>query len=103
MMIIIMLFFALLESNYGIANSFILSGNEVPYMKSAIITGIFSSTLLLVLLKFTTLSTWAMILAPGIAASLYLYWKWPLVAAKKLALHPIDYYKVAIQTIKELK
>ena len=103
MMIIVMLFFALLESNYGIANSFILSGNEVPYMKSSIITGVFSSTLLLVLLKFTTFSTWAMILAPGIAASLYLNWKWPMVAAKKLALHPIDYYKVAIQTIKELK
>ena len=102
-MMIVMLFFAFLESNYGIANSFILSGNEVPYMKSSIITGILSASLLLVLLKFTLFSTWAMILAPGVAASLYLYWKWPLVAAKKLALRPIDYYHVAIQTIKELR
>jgi O-antigen/teichoic acid export membrane protein len=101
-MIFVMLIFALLESNYGIANSFILSGNEVPYMKSSIITGVLSATLLLSLLKFTTLSTWAMILAPGIAATMYINWKWPLVAARKLTLYPTDYWSVTVLTIKEL-
>ena len=100
-MILVLLVFALMESNYSIANSFILSGNEVPYMKSSILTGIFSASLLLVLLKFTTLSTWAMILAPGIAASLYINWKWPLVVAQKLTLKPTDYFTQTFSTVNE--
>jgi O-antigen/teichoic acid export membrane protein len=102
-MIFVMLVFAILESNYGIANAFILSGNEVPYMKSSIITGIFSASLLLILLKFTTLSTWAMILAPGIAASIYINWKWPSMVINDLKIRPKDFISVTKETFTTFK
>lgn len=102
MMITAILLIAMLESNYGIASSFILSGNQVPYMKSSILTGVFTQILLLSMLKFTALGTWAMIIAPGFAATAYLYWKWPLVAHKQLQLRFSDYYQTSIATIKEL-
>lgn len=102
-MIFVMLIFAILESNYGIANAFILSGNEVPYMKSSIITGIFSASLLLILLKFTTLSTWAMILAPGIAASLYINWRWPIMVINDLKIGSKDFLSVAKETFTSFK
>jgi O-antigen/teichoic acid export membrane protein len=102
-MIFVMLIFAILESNYGIANAFILSGNEVPYMKSSIITGVFSASLLLILLKFTTLSTWAMILAPGIAASLYINWRWPAMVISDLKIRPKDFLSVAKETFTTFK
>lgn len=102
LMIIIILLVAMLESNFGLASSFILAGNQVPYMKSSILTGIFSQVLLLSMLKFTGLGTWAMIIAPGVAAAAYQNWKWPLVAHQQLQLKFNDYYQTSISTIKEL-
>ena len=101
-MIIIILFVAMLESNFGLASSFILTGNQVPYMKSSILTGIISQVLLLSMLKFTTLGTWAMIIAPAIAACIYQNWKWPLEAHKQLKLTFNDYCQTSILTLKEL-
>jgi len=102
LMIMIILFVAMLESNFGLASSFILTGNQVPYMKSSILTGVLSQILLLSMLKFTTMGTWAMVIAPGIAAIVYQNWKWPLEAHKELELSLSDYYQTSIQTIKEL-
>lgn len=101
-MIAVILLVAMLESNFGLASSFILAGNQVPYMKSSILTGIFSQILLLSMLKLTDMGTWAMVLAPGIAAAAYQNWKWPLVAHKQLNLSSNDYYQTGIQTINEL-
>lgn len=98
MMIVVVLVFALLESNYSLANSFIASGNEIPYVKSVLLTGVFSQVLLLIFIKLTEASTWAMILAPGIAATTYLNWKWPVVVHKHLNLTLADYKKVAEDT-----
>ncbi|MFM2292549.1 MAG: hypothetical protein RIS29_2362 [Bacteroidota bacterium] len=102
LMIIVILLVAMLESNFGLASSFILAGNQVPYMKSSILTGIFSQILLLSMLKFTALGTWAMIIAPGVAAAAYQNWKWPLVAHQQLQLKFNDYFQTSISTIKEL-
>ena len=102
LMIMVILLVAMLESNFGLASSFILAGNQVPYMKSSILTGIFSQVLLLSMLKFTGLGTWAMIIAPGVAAAAYQNWKWPLVAHQQLQLKFNDYYQTSISTIKEL-
>jgi len=99
LMIMIILFVAMLESNFGLASSFILTGNQVPYMKSSILTGVLSQILLLSMLKFTTMGTWAMVIAPGIAAIVYQNWKWPLEAHKELELSLSDYYQTSIQTI----
>ncbi|VBB45112.1 putative membrane protein [uncultured Paludibacter sp.] len=102
-MILIMLFFAFFESNQGIATGFLMAGNEIPFMKSSLLTGFVSVVSLLVMLKFTSLNVWAMILAPAIAASIYQNWKWPLEVVRKLSLTPKEYLSIAVQTIKNLK
>lgn len=102
-MIAVILLFSALESHYGQASAYILAGNKVPYMKSALFTGLFSQILLLTLLKFTSLGTWAMILAPGLAAGVYQSWKWPLEVIRDLNLRCKDILKITKDTIYSLK
>lgn len=102
-MIIVMLFFAFLDSNQSISSSFLLAGNEVPFMKSSLIAGFISTISLLILLKFTDMGTWALILSPALAMSVYQNWKWPLVVARKLSLRPSDYFLTGINTLKEFR
>ncbi len=83
-MMIVALIIASLEKNHAIAGTFLLSKNEVPFFKAALISGLGVIVLLFVLLKFTDLKVWAMILAPGIVQLLYQNWKWPMMVMKEL-------------------
>jgi O-antigen/teichoic acid export membrane protein len=73
-----------LEENHGVAAGFLLSKNEVPFYKAAIISGISTIVLLFVFLKYLNYGIWGMILAPGIAQLVYQNWKWPLHLIKDL-------------------
>ena len=83
-MILSLLLINLLEKNHAIAGGFLLSKNEVPFFKAAIISGIATVVLLFFLLKFEQAGVWGMILAPGIVQITYQNWKWPLVLIKEL-------------------
>ena len=83
-MIITLLIINLLEKNHAIAGGFLLSKNEVPYFKAAIISGIATVILLFTLLKYEQMGLWGMILAPGIVQISYQNWKWPSVLIRQL-------------------
>lgn len=83
-MIVLILFITLLEKNHAIAGGFLLSKNEVPFFKAAIISGIATVILLFVLIDIFNLGVWGMILAPGIVQIAYQNWKWPSVLIKEL-------------------
>lgn len=83
-MISTLLIFTFLEKNHAIAGGFLLSKNEVPFFKAAMISGAATVVVLFVLLKFGHLELWGMILAPGIVQLVYQNWKWPQVLLKEL-------------------
>jgi len=83
-MIILILLITLLEKNHAIAGGFILSKNEVPFFKAAIISGIATVILLFILINTFNMGIWGMILAPGIVQISYQNWKWPYVLIKEL-------------------
>lgn len=83
-MICVMLIIAFLERNHSIAGGFLLSKNEVPFFKAAMISGAATVVVLFVLLEFGHLELWGMILAPGIVQLVYQNWKWPQVLLKEL-------------------
>ena len=83
-MMTIILLIALLEKNHAIAGGFLLSKNEVPFFKAAIISGVATITLLFIFIKFLHWGVWGMILAPGIVQIAYQNWKWPYVLIKQL-------------------
>ncbi|MEI7502052.1 MAG: O-unit flippase-like protein [Paludibacter sp.] len=102
-MILVLLLGALFDSNQNMATSFLLTGNEVPFMKPTIYAGILSLGILLFCLYFTHIGVWAMIIAPFIALSVYAYWKWPLVVIKQLNIKPSDYMTTLVSIVKDFR
>lgn len=100
LMIFIFLIFAFLDSNQSIASSLLLSGNEVPFMKSALFTGVMTISLLMLMFNYTAIAVWSMILAPGISQLMYQDWKWPKTVKNNLQITTHDYYSELLRLIK---
>jgi len=83
MYIAIALLTAFLEANHGIAGNFLLTKNQVPFFKAALVSGLTTIVLLFVFLKFLNIGVWSLILAGGIAQAIYQNWKWPLEVIKE--------------------
>jgi O-antigen/teichoic acid export membrane protein len=81
--IAVALFVALLEANHGIAGNFLLTKNQVPFFKAALIAGLTTVILLFLFLRFLSIGLWALILSGGIAQIIYQNWKWPLEVVKE--------------------
>jgi O-antigen/teichoic acid export membrane protein len=82
------LFVYLLEKNNNIARGIISTKNELPFYKAALYTGVATVILLLVLLKYTSLGVWGLIILPGVTQIIYHAWKWPIEAMKELKIIP---------------
>jgi O-antigen/teichoic acid export membrane protein len=88
--IFVMLIFAVFDVNSSFTTALISMKNEVPYVKSSIITALATLVLLFGFLQFTTLGVWGMILAPALAQVIYQDWKWPLYIKKDLNVRMMD-------------
>jgi hypothetical protein len=91
-MIFVFLIISFLDANHGMACSYLLTKNEVPFMKATITAGFVTFVLLYLGLKYSSLGIWAMILAPGIAQAIYQNWKWPLLVKRELSIKMTDYW-----------
>jgi hypothetical protein len=96
---VIAILISFLENNHSIAGSILLSKNEVPFFKAAIISGISTVFLLLAFFKFSKLGAWTMILAPGLVQGAYQNWKWPVVVFKELEINFRDIFNTAYKII----
>ena len=102
-MMIAMLIVAFLEANHGMSAQMLLTKNEVPFAKAAIITGVVTILLLFGGLKYSHVGVWVMFLAPGIANIIYQNWKWPLEVIKDLNITLKDYFLVSVSYFDFLK
>ena len=76
----VMLIIFLLEINHGTCSNFITTGNTIPFVKAAIISGSF---IVIFSLIFTPiLGIWGLVLSHGIVQLAYNNWKWPLEISK---------------------
>jgi O-antigen/teichoic acid export membrane protein len=100
-MTLLMLIIALLELNSGMATSFLVMKNEVPFYKAMIISGVCSFILSLFLFNYTSLGVLCLIFGQGISQIVYMNWKWPYVVLKELNVKFADYLVVAKLIIKE--
>jgi hypothetical protein len=83
---VIAIIISFLENNHSIAGSILLSKNEVPFFKAALISGGATIILLLAFFKISNLGAWTMILAPGLVQGAYQNWKWPIVVFNELKI-----------------
>jgi O-antigen/teichoic acid export membrane protein len=101
-LILIALVFTFLENNHSIAGGILLTKNEVPFFKAALLSGVLTIFLLLIFFKYTNFGLLGMILAPGIAQGLYQNWKWPFEVKKELKISRKDISKSLIFFIVNL-
>lgn len=92
--ILIAVIISFLESNHAIAGGILLTNNEVPFFKAALISGAATILLLFLFFNYTNLSLCALIIAPGIAQVVYQNWKWPIVVKKQLDINSGDTFNV---------
>ncbi len=98
-MLVFFLIVAFLESNHSMSAGLLLTKNEVPFFKAAIISGICFVLLLLVLLKCTSVGLLSLIIAPGIVQGLYQNWKWPYEVWKDLNIKLRDYVTMTFRIL----
>ncbi len=98
-LLLLMIIFAFFEAAQSISTSTLLTKNEVPFFKSVLVSGAGSLILLFVFFKFTNFGVLSMILAPGIALSLYNNWKWPMMVIRDLKIKPQHFYHVSLDML----
>ena len=93
LMILAAVVISFLENNHSIAGGILLSKNEVPFFKAALISGGGTVLLLLICFQFTDMKIWSMIIAPGLIQGVYQNWKWPIVVKKELNISYVNEFK----------
>lgn len=82
----LMLLYLLLNNNHTLCGSFIATGNRVPTYKAYVFTSIIFCSIQIILLKFTHLEVYALILPILICQLCYNNWRWPLEVAKEFGI-----------------
>lgn len=104
-LILLAVIISFLETNHSIAGLILLTKNEVPFFKAALLSGAATVFLLILFFSLFNHGLLIMIIAPGIAQGVYQNWKWPIIvyselhitrkdvlmAIKKVFLYKIEY------------
>jgi O-antigen/teichoic acid export membrane protein len=85
--IMVALFVSLLETNYANAGGILLTKNEVPFFKAAILSGMCIAIGLFLVLKYTAWGVMGLVIIPLIVDVSYSSWKWPLEVIRDLRLN----------------
>ena len=63
------------------------STNEIPYLPAYIVSAIAGFVLSYVLISFTNMGVWALVVGNGVAQLTYNNWKWPMYLSRKFSSH----------------
>jgi len=108
-LILLAVIISFLETNHGIAGLILLTKNEVPFFKAALLSGAATVFLLILLFSLFNHGLWIMIIAPGIAQGVYQNWKWPIMVYSELnitrkdvlmAIRKVFLYKIEYNNFK---
>lgn len=88
-----------LEYNHSNFAAILASDNKVPYMKSAIISGIFTLIGLIIILNYTDLELLGVVLVPGLVQGLYQNWKWPKEVCQSFNISYFSILKIGMNNI----
>ena len=83
-MLVLYLICSLLEMNYSLCTSYLTTKNQIPFVKSMIITGMSIILLSFVVTYYLKAGLLGVILSQLFVQSLYNNWKWPLTVYQDL-------------------
>lgn len=88
---------SLLEGNHSNFASFITTNNEIPFVKAALLSGFSICVLDYIVLKYTNLGLWGIVLVQGIVQLAYNNWYWPMKVCKELNISFATFLKTGIK------
>lgn len=68
-----------LETNHSLFSSFLVTNNEIPFVKATLIAGGLITIFTYLLLKFTDLGLLSIVIVPFVIQLIYNNWKWPYI------------------------
>jgi len=90
-----------LDKHHNLFSQFIVCGNEVPFVKPSVISGILVIIISGLTLKFTNLGLMGLVLSQMLVQAAYNNWKWPYVVCKELHVGLLDLYRLGVSQLKQ--
>ena len=89
----------ILESIHGNAAFILSTKNYIPYVKASLLSGSGIIIISLLLINFTNLGIWSVLISQFIVQLFYNNWKWPLEVNKELGINNFIIFKEGIKMI----
>jgi O-antigen/teichoic acid export membrane protein len=86
----IMIVVTFLEMNHSTAGNILLTKNVVPFFIPSLISGIATAAIMIIMLQWTSLGLYSLVLAPLLVDISYQSWKWPLEVVRDLKIRFSD-------------
>lgn len=85
-----------LEQNHSSFATVITLSNNVPFVKSSLLSGLAIVTLGYIVLRFTSYGLFGLIIIQGFVQLVYNNWYWPSIVLKKEQLNPLKMLRIAL-------
>lgn len=90
----------LLEMNHSLAASYLTTLNEIPFVRSAIFSGISIVFISIIAILYFDAGIWGIVATQGIVQASFNNWYWPKIALKQLNLNSVSMIKCGLLNIK---
>jgi O-antigen/teichoic acid export membrane protein len=100
--LLFMSIYLFLEYNHLLFASFISTGNKIPYTKGFLVSGLATVITSLLLMRYTDLGVWGLMLSQFTVQILYNNWKWPLVVMNELKVNLKEIIVIGVIQINTL-
>ena len=87
----------LLENFHSMCATMIVTNNQVPFVKAALVSGVFIVLSNLLTLRFTSLGLLGVVLGQFIVQCFYNHWKWPLFIFNEFELNLLRMMKIGFE------
>lgn len=96
-LVVLYIVIRLLETNHSNFASIIMSNNNVPFVKAALISGCGIILGLIVVLNYTKWRIWGIVIVPGIVQGCYQNWKWPKDVCQEFNISYLNLLRLGVK------
>ena len=89
-----------LETNHSLFSSFLVTNNEIPFVKATLVAGTMITIFTFLFLKFTDYGLMSVVLVPLVIQLAYNNWKWPYVVCSSFKINYLQFNFIGIKSLR---
>jgi O-antigen/teichoic acid export membrane protein len=89
-----------LETNHSLFSSFLVTNNEIPFVKSTLFAGALIAIFTYLLLRFTDFGLLIVVIVPLLVQLAYNNWKWPYVVCNYFQINYVEFNLIGIRNMQ---